>query len=470
LPFQAFYHWGELWLTALLLEIPAMTAMATRHLAVLPLIVVATCALTASVAAAGTRGARRTETLVVSAMAMLAIAPIPFVLAHHFDWWARPIGFSVTSYGLAYVLVALGVHSMLRGRRPTRSGVVLIAALVAGLVAAHLLVAALAALGVAVAIVAMMALRPGATRTMVGLMDIGLACLIGGGAAAAWGFVTGHGFAIGGSMEGIEPFAPTWTRAIAFTAIGAGTLLVGPVLSLRGRSADPRLAAVTAGAVAAVGAGALLWGLFIADFNTFHLYFGAVAVLLTPVAVIAVGQAIAVARVSGSRVAGALIVLTLSQAAIGLAATAQRLYEFGPGNYDAVPVTMLDEIRQLPPEAKLAYACVNFEEVAIWDAALVSLVAHAGRPVVPMCFQSDPFSIQLDVPPDPARMNPFFRLAPQRSLYPTVDAEPTAADIEGFLREHGIDYIWVDPRHPNDLVPTAIEIARDGDFAIYQLP
>ncbi len=470
LPVQSFYHWGELWLTGLLLEVPQVTPMTARHLAVLPLIVVATCAVTASVAAAGTRGARRSEVLVISAIAMLALAPIPFVLDQHFDWWARPIGFTVTSYGLAYVLVALGVRSMLSATRSTRPTRALIAALVAALVAAHVLVAALAALGVAMAIATMALIRPGAARRLLGALDVGVACVVGGSVAAAWGFLTGHGFAIGGSVEGIAPFASSWLRGMAFTVIGAGLLIVGPVFALRRRSEDPRLAAVIVGALAAVGAGALLWGLLIADFNTFHLYFGAVAVVLTPVAVIAIGRSIASARVTGSRVATGLIVLAVGQSAIGLAATAQRLYEYGPGNYADVPVAMLEAIRELPRDARLAYSCVNFEEVAIWDAALVSLVAHTGRPVVPMCFQSDPFASQLGVPADPARMNPFFRLAPQRSIYPTVKASPSATAIEAFLREHEIDYIWVDPRHPNDLVPGAREIARDGEFGIYRLP
>jgi hypothetical protein len=66
-----------------------------------------------------------------------------------------------------------------------------------------------------------------------------------------------------------------------------------------------------------------------------------------------------------------------------------RLRAFGPQEHAPVPVAILGEIRNLPPDAKLAYACRPFEETAFWDARLLGLDAHTGRRIVPMCFQAE---------------------------------------------------------------------------------
>jgi hypothetical protein len=110
------------------------------------------------------------------------------------------------------------------------------------------------------------------------------------------------------------------------------------------------------------------------------------------------------------------------------------------------------------------------EEVAIWDARLISLTAHTGRPVVPMCFQVDVFGVQLRQAPSPDRMSPFFSIAPQRALYPASGIRPGESDILAFMERYGIDYIWVDRDHPNRLVEGATEVFRDGEFGILRVP
>jgi hypothetical protein len=63
-----------------------------------------------------------------------------------------------------------------------------------------------------------------------------------------------------------------------------------------------------------------------------------------------------------------------------------------------------------------------------------------------------------------------FELAPQHTLYPDPRALPSAAAIASFLREYGIDYIYVDAMHPNSLVADAIPVTSDGEFQVLRLP
>jgi hypothetical protein len=66
-------------------------------------------------------------------------------------------------------------------------------------------------------------------------------------------------------------------------------------------------------------------------------------------------------------------------------------------------------------------------------------------------------------------MNPFFAMAPQRELYPAPAAMPTGDQVRAFLHAHGIDYVWVDPDHPNTLVPDATQVFWTGDFAVLRV-
>ena len=62
-----------------------------------------------------------------------------------------------------------------------------------------------------------------------------------------------------------------------------------------------------------------------------------------------------------------------------------------------------------------------------------------------------------------------FAFAPQRSLYPTADAMPSAADVAEFLAAHGIRYVYQDAIHSGTLVPWAVEVFRDGDHRLLRV-
>ena len=133
-------------------------------------------------------------------------------------------------------------------------------------------------------------------------------------------------------------------------------------------------------------------------------------------------------------------------------------------------MAILAEIRSLPPNAKLAYACRQSEELGFWDPRLIGIGAHTGRRIVPMCFQSDFFGQliggqkSVDIP------GPLFLWAPQRALYPDSGARPSSASVASFLKANAIDYIYADALHPNTLIPDALPIATSGDTQLLGIP
>jgi hypothetical protein len=473
LPPRSWYHWGELWLAAAVLEVPGMTPMHARHAVVLPLLVVATAAIIGAIAARQVGRVGHRAAFLLAAFGMLSLAPVPLVRELHFDWWARGIGFSITPYGLAYVVIALGVAVLLRPRLlSTCLGAILGGTLVAAAIASHLLIAAASAVGVAVLLVARLLradgdlperLRPLVRPTAVAA----LAAL----ATLAWGLATGHALVGDGAVQGVAPFDRSWLRSILLTAVGAGVLALGPLIAAQRGLLTRHLTIVGAGAGIATAVAGVAWGARLPDHNMFHVFFGAIAVIATPVAVILTVVAAGCARQRGMpRTALALATLLLTQGAIGVGATVSRLYEFGPGNFAPVPTAALAFVRSLPVDARLAYACRGFEEVAVWDARLVSITAHTGRTVIPMCFQSDLYGHLHGLEPDPAVMNPFFERAPQRTLYPSLEARPSESEITAFLDRYGIDYIWNSPDHPNVLLPDAQVLFSAGDVSIHRVP
>jgi hypothetical protein len=142
----------------------------------------------------------------------------------------------------------------------------------------------------------------------------------------------------------------------------------------------------------------------------------------------------------------------------------------GPWVYHPVPLSILEVIRGLPADAKVAYACEPTAEISIWTPRLLSIDAHTGRRMIAMCFQADNLGTLIGAPRDPRVMSPFFRNAPQRELYPAADAEPSATAVAAFLAEHGIDYIYQDAVHADTLVPWAVEVVRDGESRLLQVP
>ena len=66
--------------------------------------------------------------------------------------------------------------------------------------------------------------------------------------------------------------------------------------------------------------------------------------------------------------------------------------------------------------------------------------------------------------------NPYFYWAPQRTLYPDAKARPSSTAVATFLKAHGIDYLYVDAKHPNTLVADAVPVATSGDAQVMRVP
>jgi hypothetical protein len=170
------------------------------------------------------------------------------------------------------------------------------------------------------------------------------------------------------------------------------------------------------------------------------------------------------------RLAAGVIVVCVIQLELGVATGILRLQEFGPHAYEPISVSLLAAIRQLPPDAKLAYACGPFEEVSFADPRLLSIDAHTGRRVVPMCFEAEFLTTLIGAQPSLQVPNAFFKWAPQRTLYPDAAADPSSADVAAFLKDNGIGYIYADAAHPNSLVADAVPIATSGDRQVLRVP
>jgi hypothetical protein len=258
---------------------------------------------------------------------------------------------------------------------------------------------------------------------------------------------------------------------VAFTIFGAGALLAIPIAWFMA----PRKASIEAdlyiGTAAVIVGGALAWGALLGNFITVHLFVAGIAVFAIPASAVAVWSIWRRLRATGhTRLAVGALLLCGAQMEFGVAMAIVRLQSFGPSAYEPVPAEILGEIRRLPLDAKLAYACLPAEEVSFWEARLLSLDAHTGRRIVPMCFQAEVNGSLTGTPMSADVPNPFFRWAPQEKLYPDPDAQPPAANVAWFLKANGIDYIYVDALHPNSLVPDAIPIATSGATQLLQLP
>jgi hypothetical protein len=218
--------------------------------------------------------------------------------------------------------------------------------------------------------------------------------------------------------------------------------------------------------------GALAWGARLDDFVMFHVFFGGLAVFATPVAAIAAWTLYTRLSASGRKpLAYGLAALCAVQFAVTIASTTVRLQEFGPRS-DNQPIArqLLTSIGELPAGAKLAYACRPFEEFSFVDSSLVSIDAHTGRRVVPMCFQADVFSSLNGGKTDRTVPAAGFPISPQATLFPDASARPSVTEITAFLRANDITYLYVDAQHPNTLVPGATVSASSGQGALLQIP
>ena len=81
-------------------------------------------------------------------------------------------------------------------------------------------------------------------------------------------------------------------------------------------------------------------------------------------------------------------------------------------------------------DAKLAYACQPFDELGFGVPRLLSIDAHTGRRVVPMCFEAEVFSeLSRRRAIDSRCRTTSFIWAPQRVLYPDATANPSSAPL-----------------------------------------
>jgi hypothetical protein len=471
---QTWYHWGELWLAAGVTRIFGTNAIDARHLVALPIVLLAAACMTGAFVQRFSRSPSRGAFL-FGVAACLVLAPIPWLVGPYLPRWEVGYALGITTYGLAAIPILLLLYRLLLPDRTDGwSQPLLVGATVALLLPTHVIAFALAIVGTAVGAAWLAAAAWRATghiEISIGARRTVVAALVATVATLVWGVLTGHGLGGGGTSLGVGPFGEAWWRSTLAVVAGAGVLLAPVLAAWVLRSEDRTRAAMAGAVVLLVVVGAVIWGARLADLNMFYVFFAGVAMFLAPVAVASLWFLAVRARSNGRRALSlAMVTLLVAQLLVGTVAAALRLQGFGPGAYDPVPVSLLDAIRGLPGDAKVAYACTPTAEISIWTPRLLSIDAHTGRRVVAMCFQSDTLGTLIGAPRDPTVMSPLFASAPQRELYPTADATPSAEAVAAFLADHGIDYIYQDAVHTHTLVPWAVEVYRDGEFRLLQVP
>jgi hypothetical protein len=472
-PSQTWYHWGEPWLAALPIFAMGVQPMPALFYASLPILLMCSGLLGATLAHR-LAGITSRGVLTLAGAATVLLSPIPS--STFFGSWARGNLFGVTTYGLGLVVTLL-LLCLVSAPGPwlaSAPGRLLASAVAASLIPVHFVLAIVIA-SAAIGVAALRTLGQALGSKRRSRVDGPTAMAVGGTVVLAaicivYGLVTGHGISIGSPMPA-APFGLGWRDGVVLTAVGAATLLCIPIAWLatwRQRAVRTDLLLF---ATVAVAGGALIWGIRVGDYNAFHFFYGPLAAVGPPMAVVAVWIVVDRLRaVRYRRLAGLLIAILVLQTGIGSLTAIERLRAMGPGRYDPIPLAVLAVIRDLPDPARLAYRCAPGEEVAHYDAMLVSITAHTGRRVVPMCFFSDWLRELHGQAPSPATPGPFFALAPQRALYPTADAEPSAAEVASFLRTAGVGYQYVDGHHVGALVPSATVVYSDGAFQVVRLP
>lgn len=471
LPRQTWYHWGEMWIAAAVITVFGIDPVLARHYVVLPLLLLATAALTGTLvrrlnSTASVRG------FLFGGAAALFLAPIPLP-GTFFSSWASGLSFASTLYGLGAVVVPLAIY--LLAVRPSIAASlglsIFIGAALASMLPTHIVLSVLALVG-AIAVAARQWKRSSRAAN-VSYLDRRTLFVTGLVATTTilWGFFTGHGIGTSAAAPGVSPFNTAWIVSVLSTTLGAGALVAIPLAAWLLRRESTVRAAVFVGTTALVVFGALAWGARLGDFTMFHVFFGGIAVFGTPAAAAAAWLLLSRLRAKGyRRVAAVAFFACVVQLQTGVLAAVYHMYQFGPHDYEAIPEALLAAVSALPPDAKVAYACLEREEVAFWDPRLVSISAHTGRRVVPMCFQSEVFGGLNGTPLPPEVPSPLFEHAPQRTIYPRHDAVPSDALITAFMKEHGIEYIYADRLHTNVLAPDAISVATSGEFELLQLP
>ena len=476
LPAQTWYHWGEVWLASAVLTVFGSAALAARNLIVLPVVLLAAAALTGTVVRrAADTSSRRAYAF--GFVACLVLAPMPLIPGPHFSSWAVGLIFGITLYGLAAVAVLLGLYNLtvLGSRNATWAVAAFVGSSAALIVPAHLVVAILAFVGIGSVWAIRIVRSFMATRRLPAVPPVWQRTLmvtgIGIVATLIWGVVTGHA-AIGNTgSPTVLPFNAIWRDSIAITVICSGVFFMIPIAWLLGRRRPSLQTDLYFGTAVLLVAGAIAWGLRLSEFTMFYFFYAGIAVFATPVAAIAFWTILRrLHEARHGRLAAWLAILCVLQLELGVATGLRELRLFGPHDYAPISVNLLNAIRQLPPDARLAYACGPFEEVGFAGSRLLSIDAHTGRRVVPMCYEAEGLSgligaeLYLEVP------NTFFKWAPQRALYPDSAAKPSSQEVATFLKNNGVDYIYADEKHPNTLVANAVPIATSGNGQVLRIP
>jgi hypothetical protein len=475
LPSQTWYHWGELWLASAVITVFGTAPLAARFFVVLPVVLLAAAALTGTVVRRMARTSSRRAYL-FGFVASLFLAPMPLP-GPFFGSWAVSLIFGITLYGLASVAALLALYGLavLVTRRPTWALAGFVGSAVALILPAHIVIVLLALVGTGSVWTIRIVQSVMAAHRLPIVSQIWRRTFIATGiaivATVVWGLLTGHGMGTSGSPS-VSPFNASWRDSVAITILGAGAFLAIPVAWLLVRKEAPVQADVYFGTVVLLVAGAIAWGARLGDITMFHVFYGGIAVFATPVAAVAVWMLLERLREKQHlRLAFGLVVVCVIQLELGVVTGILRLQQFGPHiDQEPISVSLLGAIRQLPPDARLAYACRPFDEAGFADPSLLSIDAHTGRRVVPMCFEANFFSTLLGAQRSVQVPNATFRWAPQRTLYPDAEADPSSAAVAAFLKDNGIDYIYADARHPNSLVADAVPIATSGEGQVFRIP
>jgi hypothetical protein len=467
LPTQAWYHWGEPWLGAAAITIFGTGPVDARLLIVLPLLLLAAAALTGTLVRQVTGSASRGAFL-FGFLSCLFLAPVPLAVGMIFE---------IRMYAMAAVAVLLAMYSLvvLGRRQATWALALFVGSAVALILPAHIVIAALALVGVGSVCTIRIGQSLLETRQIPSVEPIWRRTYIATGiallATGAWGSLTGHGVGASGLSPSVSSFNAFWIETVAVVVISSGAFLAIAVAWLMVRREASIEAGLYLGAAALLAAGTLFWGARLGDFNTFHFFYGGLAVFAAPVAAVAVWSIWLRLRANGhARLAIAVLVVCGIQLEFGVLFGVGRLGLFGPGDHVPAPLAILTAIRALPADAKLAYACGPSEESAFWNTQLLGLDAHTGRRVVPMCFEAETSGLMTGSPISADVPSPMFQWAPQRTLYPDSAARPSLARVESFLKANGVDYIYADAVHPNSLVPAAIPIATSGQTQVLRIP
>jgi hypothetical protein len=471
---QHWYHWGEVWLASAVIGVFDLSANAARHFVVLPILILAVVSLSGTVV----RRLARTSSpsaYVLGAAAGALVAPTQLLDMPPFSGSNAGLFVGITTYGLAAVaiLIALYLLATLVRRRPTWGLMIFSGAAIAYLVPAHIalsVIVAAAAIGAAAIRLVLGARQPrllgrvlpGAWRATVPVAVVLAAVTV------AWGSATDHSLGRGGDPIA-PPFNPTWIYLVVVTMAGGLALYSIVVEAIRSPVGRPAWWAYW-GTMGAVAIGALLWGARVGEFTTFHGFFGAVAVFAGPVGATAVWSLWHGLRDRGrTLIATGLLAVFVVQITYGAAATLYRLQLFGANWYPPISSSILNEIADLPSDAKLAYVCGVKEEIGFGTPQLLSIDLHTGRRIIPVCFAAEKLSQMVGAAESDTHPSLYFAGSPQQELYPDVGSRPAEAEVERWLDGHGIDYLYIDAAHPPLLQGTDV-VVSNGDVSIRRVP